>query len=132
MIDLQAWLGKVREVTQSIHIINPFLSGNGGSERRSIELHRLLSRHADVRLWASNRPDPELARLHSITTMTGSHYPRQGTFIFMGAYQTIRAWYFMAKPRRVILIYNMDRYRALRGMRWVLPVLGTRARSMLH
>ena len=45
----------------TIHLVNPFASAFGGSERRALDYHALLSTDADVILWAESDPDVALA-----------------------------------------------------------------------
>ena len=45
----------------TIHLVNPFASAFGGSERRALDYHALLSADADVILWAERDPDVTLA-----------------------------------------------------------------------
>lgn len=101
-------------MSDDIHIINPFQVA-GGSERRCLDLHRLLHPKANVRLWATAEPIPELrdmVPIHRIDEKNGVS-PRSGTFIFMGIYQPIGRWYYSARPGRVILIYNTRNVREL-------------------
>jgi len=91
-----------------IHIINKFAKATGGSEQRAIRLAEILSKHADVRLWATHPPDPALLTQASITTIEQRllRFPKSGTFIFVGVYLHIGGWIRFARPSRRIIIFN--------------------------
>src|SRR5262245_38800154 len=107
---------------RKIHIVNPLWNAAGGSEWHAIELYRLLSPHAEVKLWTEHRPDPELVAacpIHTIDPGLGV-FPRQGTLVFMGVYKLPGPWIAQAKPRRTIIAYNTAAPRLLdRFMKWL-------------
>jgi glycosyltransferase involved in cell wall biosynthesis len=91
-----------------IHIINPLWNAFGGSEQRALSLRALLKDHAEVYLWASRKPDPRLAERYPINRIRRrlGHFPRRGTFVFVGIYDGIRPWIQRTSPGRNIIIVN--------------------------
>lgn len=95
-----------------IHLFNGFLSPFGGSDLKTLELCRLLSESAEVRLWAaSSRASGELMRqfpIRRVSPLT-RNVPDGGTYIFIGAHWRNKAWpYLIPRPRR--LIYDLNTF----------------------
>jgi glycosyltransferase involved in cell wall biosynthesis len=91
-----------------IHIINPLWNAYGGSERRVLSLYALLKDHAKVFLWSGLKPDPRLTsryQIHVLRPRLG-HFPRRGTFVFVGIYAGIGHWIESTKPHRTIVVIN--------------------------
>jgi glycosyltransferase involved in cell wall biosynthesis len=92
-----------------VHLVNPLWDGNGGADRRTIDTWRLLSPHADARLWSEYPPAPAFAaypvrRLQPYRLRV----PRGGNLVFMGTYFRFGHWTRLASFDRVIVVYNTD------------------------
>lgn len=94
--------------------MNP-MRAPAGSEWRTVELHRLLHPHADVRIWATHAPHPRLAALVPIQRLEPRllRFPRDGTLVFVGAYHRVGRWVHLSGARRRIVIYNTFHPRLL-------------------
>jgi glycosyltransferase involved in cell wall biosynthesis len=92
----------------TVHLINPFSYPAGGSERRTTALYTLLGRHADVRLWSGDEPDPHFTADYPIRRIRIERlaFPKTGTFVFVGAYFRLGRWLWLTRPSRIILICN--------------------------
>ncbi|PLP58519.1 group 1 glycosyl transferase [Mesorhizobium loti] len=93
-----------------IHLFNGFMSPFGGSDLETLELYRLLSADAEVRLWAaSSRTSSELMEQFPIrrpSPITGD-VPDGGTYVFLGAHWRNKLWpYLIRRPRRLIYVFN--------------------------
>ncbi|MER8571980.1 glycosyltransferase [Mesorhizobium sp. M1338] len=93
-----------------LHLFNGFQSPFGGSDLETLELYRLLSADAEVRLWAtSSRVSGELMRhspIRRISPLT-RNMPDGGTYVFLGAHWRNKIWpYLIPRPRRVIYVFN--------------------------
>ena len=101
---------QLRAQTSPVHLINPLWDPTGGSDWRTIELYRILTAHAPVKLWSEYDPAPEFSErypIHRIRPLLG-RFPREGTFVFVGAYFRVGHWIRLARPSRLILIYNTN------------------------
>jgi glycosyltransferase involved in cell wall biosynthesis len=90
-----------------IHLINRF-ELLAGSEMRALGLARILSGHADVRLWAMDVPDRRLpgpVPVEQIEPRKG-RFPRSGIFVFVGVYYSVGRWVRLTRPSRRIIIFN--------------------------
>jgi glycosyltransferase involved in cell wall biosynthesis len=101
----------------TIHLVNPFASAFGGSERRALDYHALLTADADVILWAESDPDVALAgypfrRLDP----TGGTLPQGGTLVLLGTAAERRHWLARARPDRLIIVYNTPELHILRNL----------------
>lgn len=96
-------------------LINPLESASGGSERRTLELARLLSTRAAVTLCA---PDPARVLALAGQALAGIRVaaPRQQTpellrgaiVLVVGFYFDLPEWMVGSDPDRLILIVNLD------------------------
>jgi len=92
----------------AIQLLNPLWDASGGSEWRTISLYKLLAEHADVNVWTEYTPHPMIAAQVPVREMLKTQtFPKDGTFVFVGAYWEIGQWLRFAHPDRVILIYNV-------------------------
>jgi glycosyltransferase involved in cell wall biosynthesis len=93
---------------QPIHIIGRFGSSTGGSERRAIELGRILKQYAPVHLWATDIPGVGFPNDVDITTINPykGKLPLRGTFVFVGVYFHVGRWFHLSMPSRIIVILN--------------------------
>jgi glycosyltransferase involved in cell wall biosynthesis len=91
----------------SIHLVNPLSIAFAGSERRTLNYYRLLSGHADVTLWAEKEPDAALAQYPTrrIDPANGT-IPSGGTLVLVGVYAERESWLALAKPERLIIVFN--------------------------
>jgi glycosyltransferase involved in cell wall biosynthesis len=91
-----------------VHLINRF-GETGGSEGRALELARILSGHADVRLWATGTPSSQLSGPVPIEVIEPrrGRFPRSGTFVFVGVYYSISRWIRLTRPSRRIIVFNV-------------------------
>jgi glycosyltransferase involved in cell wall biosynthesis len=92
----------------NIHIINPFWHASGGSEWEALQLYELLSRKQHVILWSESIPDQFFLENYTIKTIKPwrLEFPKSGTFIFVGVYFRIGKWIRVARPHRIIIVYN--------------------------
>jgi glycosyltransferase involved in cell wall biosynthesis len=100
-----------------IHLINS-LEGLGGSELRTIDLHRELGKEADVELWSEQAPGVAFAEL-PIRQLDAARgwFPRDGTLLFVGVYFTpVGPWIRYVAANRVIIIYNTFAVTKLAGL----------------
>ena len=91
-----------------IHLINPLWDVNGGSDWRTIEMYKTLTRGRRVLLWSRFTPAREFLHRYPVQLIRpwSGRFPIGGTFIFIGAYFRIGHWFKLAFPRRTILVYN--------------------------
>lgn len=92
----------------SIHLIHSFENSNGGSEQRTINLYRVLSRHAEVNLWCEREPHPALSGVLPIRRIGPDGMPGEGTLVFVSTYYRVGPWFDRARPKRLIILYNID------------------------
>ena len=101
----------------TIHLVSPFASAFGGSERRALDYHALLSTDADVILWAERDPDVALAgypfrRLDP----AGGTLPHGGTLVLLGTSAERSHWLARTRPERLIIVYNTPELQRLRSL----------------
>lgn len=94
---------------RDVHLLNPFENAFGGSERRTLSLAGLLKGKCNLKVWSLDKPDVRLKTEVPITPVDVSklRFPKGGTMVFVGSYFEIPAWVSVARPERVILIYNI-------------------------
>jgi glycosyltransferase involved in cell wall biosynthesis len=116
-----------------VHLITPFSNASGGSEWRLLELFRLLSDGADVRLWATEQPDPALARRFPITVI-GDEHPERGVFVFGGSWygEGLGEWIGEASPDRSVVIHNVTRMHRADILEFIAKVSVSGARRVEH
>jgi tetratricopeptide (TPR) repeat protein len=94
---------------RTIHILGT-LGTIGGSENRAVRLYRMLSPHADVRLWSISTPlerqYPGLP-IHVLAPERGA-FPEGGTLVLAGHYFDSGDWWSKAKVDRVVICVNLD------------------------
>lgn len=93
-----------------LHLINPMLRVSG-AELRTAHLYRLLAPHGPVTVWGHRDAPAELRAMLPLRTIDPLRLrvPRDGIFAVMGAYFPwfLRRWYFLTRPARTILLYNL-------------------------
>lgn len=111
---------------KTVHILNPFGSPFGGSELRALDLFERLRDHAEVRLWAMEAVPAELASRAAITRVDIAQgiFPRGGTLVIVGAYFQAEVLFHLARPERLIYIFNTPSPNLFR-MRLALAREGT-------
>jgi len=116
-----------------VHLINP-MTDVGGSELHAVDMHRVLSRHTRATIWTEYDPDPQLEALAPIEriNLARMRFPRQGVFLFIGAYFEVGTWWRLARPRRTLLLYNIDNRRRLAHMLQRLTLGGRRNVEMIY
>ncbi len=102
-------------MVKQVHLINPMENASGGSEWRTLRLSEELSKHCDVHLWSSSKPNSRFSdypiRQLSLSSMS---FPKTGIFIIVGVYHELGPWIHLARPTRTIVIYNTSRPDLLR------------------
>ncbi|MBZ9741298.1 MULTISPECIES: glycosyltransferase family 4 protein [unclassified Mesorhizobium] len=93
-----------------IHLFNGFQDRFGGSDRKTLELYRLLGGEAEARLWAaSSRASDEWTRqfpIRRVSPLT-RRVPDGGTYVFIGAHWRNKMWpYLIPRPRRLIYDFS--------------------------
>jgi glycosyltransferase involved in cell wall biosynthesis len=91
-----------------IHIVQQFTNAFGGTEIHAINLHDVLSRHTDVRMWSEFDPDPRLLNGRRIDLIRPKRmaFPKTGTMVFCGACWYVGPWLEFTAPRRIIVLHN--------------------------
>lgn len=119
--------------TPDVHLINP-MTDVGGSELHTIDMHRLLSRYTRATIWTEREPAPQLEALAPIQriNLARMRYPKQGVFLFVGAYFEVGAWWRLARPTRTLLLYNIVNRRRLDYMLQRLTLGGRREVEMIY
>jgi glycosyltransferase involved in cell wall biosynthesis len=98
------------EARPRVHLVNPLWDPHGGSEHRTLDTWRLLSPYCDARLWSEYEPASRFedeVRINRISPL-GFSVPLGGTLVFVGVYFRIGYWITLARPERVVVIYNSD------------------------
>lgn len=99
-----------------IHLVNPLWDATGGAEARTIDTWRILRHVAPTRLWTEYEPAPEYDRKFPIERILPWRlaFPRRGTLVFMGVYFRVGHWVRLARPDRIVLVYNTHQPDRLR------------------
>ena len=101
------------------------MRNSAGAEWRTLQLYRLLGPRANVTVWSDEAPDPRMAALLPIRRirMHRLQLPWTGTLVMVGVYHRYGRWIHLARPSRIVLIYNTDdpallRRRLARAAAW--------------
>lgn len=93
-----------------VHLINPFADPAGGSEWRAINLYEHLRKHTTVTLWHTGYASDFFLDRYPMKKLAirKLSFPKRGTLVFVGVYwkQGLGRWLWIARPRRVVMIYN--------------------------
>ena len=92
---------------RTIHLVNPLWDRNGGADRRTVDLHKLLGEAYPVRLWSEYRVDDAFRHLDVERLRPWSH-PRGGTVVLVGVYFRNGGWIRRTDARRIVVIYNTE------------------------
>lgn len=99
-----------------IHLVNPLWDATGGAEARTIDTWRILRGAAPTRLWSEYEPAREYERAYPVERIRPWRlaFPRGGTLVFIGVYFRVGQWVRLARPDRIVLVYNTDQPDRLR------------------
>ncbi len=118
-----------------LHLINPMLQVSG-AELHTADLFRLLAKHGEVTLWGHRRAPQALRKLVPITDVEplSMRFPRYGVLVVMGAYFPwfLRPWFFLTRPARTILLYNLHDPEDLWATRRLISRDGLRSVDMVY
>jgi glycosyltransferase involved in cell wall biosynthesis len=94
----------------TVHLVNPLWDWNGGADRRTVETWRVLRPVGDVHVWSEYAPAREFERCLPIRRIRPLRLsmPLGGTIVFVGVYFRIGHWIRLARPERVVVLYNTD------------------------
>ncbi len=90
---------------RTIHLVNPLWDPNGGADRRTVDLYKLLGRDHPVRLWSEYRVDDAFRHL-DVETIRPWRHPRGGTIVLVGVYFRNGWWIRRTDASRIVVIYN--------------------------
>jgi glycosyltransferase involved in cell wall biosynthesis len=120
---------------RTIHLVNPLIDANGGSEWRTVSLWQSLAPHAEVQVWSEFDIHPRLAELcpaaRRIDSAAGV-FPRGGTLVMLGVYFTHGAWLAACRPERAIVVYNTPAPSQLRRTLNSLGAAGIRRVELVY
>ena len=122
-------------MTEPLHLINPMLQVSG-AELHTVAVYRVLSEHGPVALWGHRRAPQALRKLAPLRTIDPLRwrFPRSGVLVVMGAYFSwfLRPWFFMTRPSRTILLYNLHDPQDLQATRRLISRNGRRPIDMVY
>ena len=122
-------------MTPPLHLINPMLQVSG-AELHAIHVHRVLAEHGEVTLWGHRRTPDALRKLAPVRAIDPLRlrFPRNGVLVVLGAYFPwfLRPWFFLARPARTILLYNLHDPQDLQATRRLISRSGRRAVDMVY
>lgn len=106
--DISEILADSEQRRPPIHIINMFEQAAGGSELHALDLGTRLERYAQVFFWAPEYPHPILHEERGVKAIDPSadSYPRSGVLVFIGVYFSLGSWLRLARPSRILVLYN--------------------------
>lgn len=122
-------------MVEPLHLINPMLQVSG-AELHTASLYRVLADHGPVTLWGHRNAPPALRKLVPIRDVDALRldFPRAGVLVVMGAYFPwfLRPWYFLTRPSRTILLYNLHDPQDLDTTRRLISRNGRRPVEMVY
>ncbi|MGZ8255296.1 MAG: glycosyltransferase family 4 protein [Burkholderiaceae bacterium] len=122
-------------MTQPLHLINPMLQVSG-AELHAVHVHRILAEYGDVTLWGHRRTPDALRKLAPVRILDPLRlrFPRSGVLVVLGAYFPwfLRPWFFMTRPARTILLYNLHDPQDLQATRHLISRSGRRPIDMIY
>jgi len=99
-------LGQPPAANSSIHIVCN-LENIGGSERRALNLQRLLSAHAPTTLWSTTSAHPTHSRAADIRVISPRSAPANGTLVLIGTFFPCSNWLQENRFERVVICHNL-------------------------
>jgi len=99
-------LGQPPAANAPIHIVCN-LENIGGSERRALNLQRLLSAHAPTTLWSTTSPHPTHSRATDIRVISPESAPANGTLVLIGTFFPCGNWLQENRFERVVICHNL-------------------------
>lgn len=99
-----------------VHLVNPMFNACGGSELHTISLFSELAEITDVDLWTEEAPDSRLmgrVPIRRIEPRPGG-FPTGGNLVFLGTYFRIGGWIRASRPRRIVIVHNIDQPARIR------------------
>ena len=89
-----------------VHIVCN-LESVGGSERRALNLQRLLSTHAPTALWSTTSPHPTHSQAADIQVISPGSAPANGTLVLIGTFFPCDNWLQENRFERVVICHNL-------------------------
>lgn len=125
-------------MSQTIHIIAPFVYANGG-DWQAIDFYLEYSKSNPVALWSHQTPNKELKSTYPIQEIKPYHglspnlsSPNLGTLIICGTQTHIGQWYEHARFEKVILYHNLISPAVLYKALHRLTLNGTREVEVIY
>jgi glycosyltransferase involved in cell wall biosynthesis len=107
-----------------------------GAELHAIHVYRVLAEHGEVTLWGHRRAPEALRKLAPVRDIDPLRlsFPRTGVLVVLGAYFPwfLRSWFFMTRPSRTILLYNLHDPQDLQATRHLISRNGRRPIDMVY
>lgn len=120
---------------EPLHLINPMLQVSG-AELHTVSMYRVLAEHGPVTVWGHRNAPAALRKLIPIRTLDPLRlaFPRSGVLVVLGAYFAwfLRPWYFLTRPSRTILLYNLHDPQDLHATRRLVSRNGRRPVEMVY
>ncbi|MEO8133013.1 MAG: glycosyltransferase [Betaproteobacteria bacterium] len=93
-----------------MHLVNPLWDPQGGVDRRTIDTWNTLRGSSHAQLWTEYQPAAAFAAAYPLRRIQPLRLsmPYHGTIVFVGVYFRIGHWIRLARPERVVVIYNTD------------------------
>ncbi len=119
---------------KTIHLINPMWNDYGGSEHRTAALYAILKGVAKTHVWSEFKPTQTWQQKLSIKQIRTHrlNFPFNGTIVFVGSYYWVGNWIKLAKPRRIIQIYNIDQPSLLSSRLELISKSGKRNVELIY
>jgi len=89
-----------------IHIVCN-LESIGGSERRALNLKRLLSTRVSTTLWSTTSPHPTHSQAADIHVISPGSTPANGTLVLIGTFFPCDNWLQENRFERVVICHNL-------------------------
>ena len=89
-----------------IHIVCNF-ENIGGSERRALNLQRLLSAHMLATLWSTAPPHPAHSQAADIRLISPASAPAGGTLVLIGTFYSCGSWLQQNRFDRIVICHNL-------------------------
>ena len=105
---VEAILAQATRERPEVHVVNMFEQASGGSELHALDLGERLAAYANVSFWAPEFPQPLLHAERGVRAIDPSAgaYPKDGVLVFVGVYFSLGPWLKLARPSRILVLYN--------------------------